>query len=292
MGNILGRCPRTMVFTEPFNPELSLQPARVCNYRFDDWFTYVTAENEAPYIAPLRRMLDLQHPTLTHLRESRNLRDIIDVTARGARFRLSKITTRHSIIKDPIALLSSEWLAQKFAARVVVIIRHPAAVVSSFLRLKFGAGLDSLLRQPLLMRDCFHPIESELREMSHMPCDDIDAVAMLWKSLYFAVLCFQERHPDWLFIRYEDLSLDTVGGIEKMCRHVGLSFTERVRRAVIHSNDPSLPPEVDVKAAFTTRRNTALALTNWKQRLTAAEIVRVRRRVEDVSDHFYSAADW
>ena len=76
-----------MLFTEPFNPHLSAQPARVCDHRFSEWFTYVTEENEADYIGPLRRMLDLRHATLTHLRESRNLRDVIDVSARGARFR-------------------------------------------------------------------------------------------------------------------------------------------------------------------------------------------------------------
>jgi hypothetical protein len=281
-----------MLFTEPFNPELSARPERVCDHHFQEWFTYVTMDNEAAYLGPLRRMLNLQHRTLAHLRESRNLGDVIDVAARAARFQLSKLTTRHSIIKDPIALLSSEWIASRFAARVVIIIRHPAAVVSSFARLKFGADLNSLLRQPSLLRDGLHPIEPELRELSDMPTDNIDAIAMLWKSLYFAVLGFQARHPDWLFVRHEDLSRDAMGGFEKICRHVGLSFTGRVRRAVIRSNDPMLPPEVDLKAAFTTRRNAALTLTNWKQRLTTDEIARIRRRVEDVSAHFYSAADW
>jgi hypothetical protein len=281
-----------MLFTEPFNPDLSRQPARVCDHQFREWFTYVTGENESEFLPPMQQMLELRHRTCSLLRESKTLRDVIDVAARGARYRLSKITTRHSIIKDPIALLSSEWLARRFGARVVVVIRHPAAMVSSFVRLKFGADVKSFLRQPLLMRDLLGPIAHELHELEETPVDDIDAMAMVWKALYFAVLGFQKRHPDWLFIRHEDLSRDALDGFEKICRHVDLPFTPRVRQAVIQSDDASLPPEVAVESAFTTRRNAALNLTNWKQRLKPDEILRIRRRVEDVSCHFYSDADW
>ena len=31
---------------------------------------------------------------------------------------------------------------------------------------------------------------------------------------------------------------------------------------------------------------------NWRQRLTAAEIARVRARTETLAGHFYDAADW
>ena len=38
---------------------------------------------------------------------------------------------RRYLIKDPIACLSSEYLHRKYAMEVVVIVRHPAAFVSS-----------------------------------------------------------------------------------------------------------------------------------------------------------------
>src|SRR4051812_27815272 len=66
VGDILHRCPGTMVFTEPFNPQLSEQPARVCDHRFAEWFTCITTENESEYIRPLRRMFELQHSTFAH----------------------------------------------------------------------------------------------------------------------------------------------------------------------------------------------------------------------------------
>lgn len=39
------------------------------------------------------------------------------------------------LVKDPFALFSAEWFADNFDAEVIVIVRHPAAVVSSIKRL-------------------------------------------------------------------------------------------------------------------------------------------------------------
>jgi hypothetical protein len=292
VGDMLHQCPRTMMFMEPFSPDLSQRASRVCNLLFREWFIYVNDENAAVYREPIRRMLDLKHETFSLLRSAPGMKEAIDVAARGARFRLSRFTTNSSIIKDPLALMSSEWLAREFGARVVVLIRHPAAVVSSFARLKLCVDLRGLLRQPLLLRDLLHPMESELRDFIATEHDRIDEAAMLWKALYFAVLRFQERHPDWLFIRHEDLSKDAVNGFQKICDHVRLPFTPRVRQAVLDSDDAQLPPELDMQQAFTTKRNAALNLTNWKNRLTADEVARIRRRVEEVSRHYYSDAEW
>ncbi|MDB5333202.1 MAG: hypothetical protein JWP03_4353 [Phycisphaerales bacterium] len=287
VGDVLRRCSRTMLLMEPFNPDLSSRVARVCNFQFREWYMYVTNENAAEFTAPIRRMLELRHETLPRLRASKSLKDVIDVSAAAARFGLSRLTAQTSIMKDPIALLSSQWLASQFGARVVILIRHPAAVVSSFKRLKLCVDIPGLLRQPLLMRDLLAPMEAELSDFARVEHDIVDMAAMLWKALYFAVLRFRERHSDWLFLRHEDLSQDPVGGFEDICRHVGLDFPQRARKAAIESNDVALPPELDPQLAFTTRRNAVANLTNWKTRLTEDEISRIRRRVEDVSQQLY-----
>jgi Sulfotransferase family len=292
IGDVLRAAPRTMVLMEPFNPELSRLPARHCNFHFREWYTYVTGENAAEFTPPLRRMLELRHDTWIHLRASNGVKDIIDVAAAAARFRLSRLLGATPIMKDPVALLSSQWIAREFGARVVVLIRHPAAVVSSFLRLGLPVDIPGLLRQPLLMRDLLYPMEGEFRDLLAAPRSPVEYAAMLWKALYFAVHCFQQQHSNWLFIRHEDLSQDPVAGFEKICHHVGIEFTPRIRRAVLDSNDAALPPELDPKLAFTTRRNVAANLTNWKTRVSQDDLRIIRQRVEQVSQHFYQDSEW
>jgi hypothetical protein len=294
VGDVLRQSPGMMLLTEPFNPDLSQRPWRVCNIRFGEWFVYVTDENAGEFEAPIRRMLELRHDTLDRLRACRCMKDVIDVSARAARFGASRFTTRASVMKDPLALVSSEWLQRRFGARVIVMIRHPAAIVSSYKRLNLCVDIRGLLRQPLLLRDLLGPMEEELREfvMPAQEPDIVDQAAMLWKALHYVIHEFQQRHPDWLFIRHEDLSRDVASGFGRICDYAGVKFTQAVKKFAVESNDERLPPELAVQDAFTTRRNAALNLKNWKNRLTPDEIARVRARVQDVSRHFYSDEEW
>ena len=61
---------------------------------------------------------------------------------------------RHlELLKDPIALFSTPWLVDRFNVHAVVMIRHPAAYVSSVSRLGWRFDFGYLLGQDLLMRD-------------------------------------------------------------------------------------------------------------------------------------------
>src|SRR5947208_8793231 len=102
---------------------------------------------------------------------------------------------------------------------------------------------------------------------------------MLWKAPWFVVKQYRRQHPDWLFVRHEDLSQDPLRGFEKICRHVDIEFTPEIRKAVLESDDAALPQELDPSLAFTTRRNIKLNVSSWKARLTIEQIARIRSRV-------------
>jgi len=281
-----------MMFTEPFSPDLSQRPHRVCNVLWNEWFYCVEQENAAEFQPAIEEMLALRHRTWSHLKRCKTAKDAVDVLARGARFRLARLTTSRSIIKDPLALLSSPWLAHEFRAKVIVMIRHPAAVVSSFKRLNLCVDIPGLLRQRLVMQRYLEPMRAELEQFVRLDPNIVDTSAMLWKALYFAVQPFREQHPDWMFIRHEDLSRDPLAGFEKICRYAGIEFTPAILQAVLDSDDVALPQELDTSLAFTTRRNIKLNVSSWKNRLTADEIERIRRRVQDVSREFYTDEEW
>ena len=292
VADILARAPHTMLFSEPFSPDLSQRPCRVCNIRWNEWFYCVEEENAAEFQPAIEEMLALRHRTWEHLRKCKTTKNVVDVLARGARFRMARLTTTQSIIKDPLALLASPWLAREFGARVVVMIRHPAAVVSSFRRLNLCVDIAGLLRQRMAVQRYLEPMRAELEQFVQLEPNIVDMSAMLWKALYFAVLQFRQQHPDWLFIRHEDLSQDPVGGFERICQHTGVEFTPAIRKAVIESDDAGLPQDLDPSLAFTTRRNIKLNVSSWKSRMSSDEIARVRKRVEEISRDFYGDSEW
>ena len=110
------------------------------------------------------------------------------------------------MLKDPIALFSSEWLASRFGMDVAVLIRHPAAFTASVKRLHLRHPFDHFLAQPLLMQDWLEPFAGEIERFAAAEQDIVDQGILLWLILHHAIAGFQERHPEWLFVRLEDLS--------------------------------------------------------------------------------------
>ena len=57
------------------------------------------------------------------------------------------------------------------------------------------------------MRDYLSPFEQELQRFkSRNDTDIMDQAVLTWKSLYSVVRLYQERHPEWIFVRHEDLT--------------------------------------------------------------------------------------
>ncbi|MFO7950790.1 MAG: hypothetical protein R6U36_10530 [Candidatus Fermentibacteraceae bacterium] len=64
------------------------------------------------------------------------------------------------LFKDPIALMSAEWVADRFDARVVISVRHPAAYVNSVRRLDWRTPVEDFTEQPRLLES----LPADLRE--------------------------------------------------------------------------------------------------------------------------------
>jgi hypothetical protein len=110
------------------------------------------------------------------------------------------------LVKDPLALLSAEWFAQEFGADVVVIVRHPAAFVSSLVRLQWSHPFDDFLRQDRLLEERLSSFAAEINEFAHRPREIIEQGILLWRILYSVVGGYADAHPEWTFVRHEDVS--------------------------------------------------------------------------------------
>jgi hypothetical protein len=261
VGRILASSPDTTYLHEPFH--LDHDPG-LCAARFPYWFTYVCEENEAPYLAPIARMLD------TARRDGPG-------AGSGPRH-------RRPLIKDPIAVFSAPWLARRFETRNVVLIRHPAAFAGSLKERGWTHPFAHFLLQPLLMRDQLEPFAGDILRFAREERDVVDQAALLWKVIYATILRYRERHPDWIYLRHEDLSKDPVEGFHAVFDQVGLEFSAETERAIVtHSF---------ARTAAGLRRDSRANIDTWKQRLTGAEIERVRAAVAGVSGEFYADREW
>lgn len=287
VGQMLARAPGVGYIHEPFNLTTD---AGIAGRPFTHFFQYVTPETEDRYVAHLERTLrfsyDLrrQLPTVRSPRAAaRTVRDLYRFT----RFRLSRA---RPLVKDPIAVFSAGWLADRFEMDVVVVIRHPAAFVASFKRLGWRHEFSSFLDEPQLLEDYLGPFETEIRRFAERPGDAIDESILLWRLVYHTVDRYRAERPGWTFVRHEDLSRDPVGRFGDLYAAVGLEFSERARAAIAEHSSVANPERLEKTHAI--RLDSAASLGGWRRLLTDEEAERVRAGVSDVAAAFYAEDEW
>jgi Sulfotransferase family len=291
VGRILARAPGVLYVHEPFN--LGHPPGRgVCNVRPEHWFAHVTAENEAAYRRAFENTIGLRYDWLVAARSVTSVRDARRLWAERRLFRRHRRAGSVPLIKDPLAFFSVEWLAARFDMNVIVLIRHPAAFASSLKLLGWSFPFSDLLAQPRLMGTFLRPFAAEAFAAVERPV--LDQAVLQWRLIYHTVLEYRRLHPGWIFVRHEDLSRDPVGGFRGLFARLGLAFTAQARRAVEEYSGAHNPvqPAVHIGSEFALRRDSASNVSNWRRRLTAAEIAHIRDGVAPIADRFYAEMEW
>ena len=287
VGRMLALSPRVGLIHEPFNP---ITPAGISTAPFDRFFRYVCAENEGPYVDPLSQTLSFSYDLRRQLPEIRSPRQFARAGRDLASFTVSRVRRARPLLKDPIAVFSSEWLESRFGAQVVILIRHPAAVASSLKRLGWTHDFADFLDQPLLLRDHLGPFEDDIRDFAERERDIVDQAILLWRLIYSTVATFRARHPDWTFLRHEDISRQPVPAFELLFATLGIEFDDSIRRGIAAHSDPGNP--VELRESHDVHLDSRAGVDSWRRRLQAEDIERIRIGVADVAPTFYSDADW
>jgi hypothetical protein len=170
------------------------------------------------------------------------------------------------------------------------MIRHPAAFAVSIRRRNWRHRFADFLDQPLLMRDFLAPHEPELRAAAAHRPDILDEAILLWNVLYSAVATFQERHPDWIFIRHEDVAASPVERYRDLYDGLGLGWTPAVEGLVRETSSASNPDEA--RRADAIRRASAAQVRAWTSQLSAEEAAHVRRGTDPLWRRYYGDGDW
>jgi hypothetical protein len=289
VGSTIAAAARLRYVHEPFNPHY-YRPA-ICSVKFPTQFQYICAENEGEFLEPLKRTLQHRLNWTHAAQELRSWRDAPRLFRTAGSLALHRSLHSRCLVKDPIAMLSAEWLATRCDMSIVFLVRHPAAFVSSLKRKNSRAPLELLLQQPLLVRDWLGPDISEIETALRSSPTDIERAALFWKVTYGLAARWRQLHPDWLFMRHEDLSRTPVDGFRKLHQALRLPFTRRAVSLIDEFSPSDGPTESPVKASIY-KLNSRANIWNWTHRLTTHEIVAVRSIVQDVSSEFYSDADW
>lgn len=290
-GRVLGTAPGVAAIHEPFNKD---HPVGVFAHRWSHQYAYVTDGGHATkeIERAMADTLDFRYRPLLHLGQPETLLRTAGVLRDLPRFWYRRHLSRpRPLIKDPIALLSAEWLSERFDMEVMIMVRHPGAFAGSYRRIAEPNRFADLAHQEALMEGPLALYVEEV-ERGARTVDPIEQAAILWRILYSIVVRYQDRHPDWEVVRHEDLSFDPNRAFLDLFERFGLSFTEKTRRFIDRTTNNLNPVEAPEGRLHHIRRNSRDNVRVWQRRLSPEEIARVRDLTEDVAGRFYTDSSW
>jgi len=289
VGRTLATAPNIAYLDEPF----SLRHRRgVLRARFPCWFPYLHGPESAGVAADVQRMLAYRYSYAAELADLRSARDggrMVRDAARFARFRRSR---SRPLIKDPIAILAVPWLAERFGAQPVVLIRHPAAFAASLKRMGWAHDFSHFLRQPGLVDDLVPDLRPDIEAFAADPPGVVDQAGLLWVIVHTVIDRYRREHPEWAFARHEDLSTDPFAGFRTLFEHLGLPYTAGVERYIADTTGTANAAEAPTGVTHELRRDSSANVHTWRNRLDPDEIERVRARTGAVAAAFYGDDEW
>lgn len=293
--NMLAAAPGLGFVMEPFN-DANNRPG-IFNASFGCFFPYITEENESPYLEAAKKTIGFRYELGAGLGAAGSVREYARVIKDLYQTSQNRLMGKRPFVKDPNALFLAEWLGKRFDMDVVILIRHPAAFISSLKILNWGFPFSSLTGQPLLLHDYLSQYEADIVAYARKEQDLLDQGILVWKILHHVISQYQQRHDDWHFIRHEDLSLDPERQFNTLFDGLGLAFTQRVRERLqkytgVGNEADTTSMDVALNSRKSISRHSKKNIWNWKQRLSDDEIKYIRERVEPVSSLYYSDKDW
>jgi hypothetical protein len=272
---------------EAFNP--GRKPSWL-SVRPEHWYQHIDRSNESLFVPAVSQLLEFRYPPVRQQALSPQEHEV----ARTERLRARTYRARRvrPILKDPLALFSAEWLAERFDAQVVLLIRHPAAFASSILRLGWTFRFRQWTAQPSLMETYLAPFAEEISRAAEEPPPLLEQVILMWNAIYSYVREMRARHPGWTFVRHEDLSLAPLREFRALYSTLGLPWGKRVTDVIEDLTSSRNVGEVDTSQVAQIRRDSAATARIWRARLDDEQIERIRRGTEPVAMSFYAAEDW
>ena len=172
------------------------------------------------------------------------------------------------IIKDPIAVLSSDWIAKNFDLEVIVLVRHPAAFAASLKRLGWRHPLEHFLKQTMLMERHLEPYRAEI---ASRPQDIVEQAAIIWKCLYSVLLTYLDGHPNWLVSKHEDLSSNPVAELRALYETLGLEWSATVEENVVRYTRCGNSVDAPKGTVHHLRRDSVANIARWKDSPTVRD---------------------
>ncbi len=242
---------------EPFNPNKGL---------WHQEFTYVSPQNPR---SDVDQMLD----RILHWRARRALY-ILHAEHPLMPLRFLPVRPRQLLLKDPLACLMADHVTERLGAQTLVLFRHPAGFVRSFLDLGWPTAnfLQQFLDTPLLMQECLAAHEKLIRRYSEK--EGLESAVVLHGCIYSVLWRTVQNNPEVLMRRFEDLASDPIEQFSRLYCELNLPYTDAVRRQHRELTGCGVKVRADA-GPHSVRRDSRAMARKWRGSFAPSELDRI-----------------
>lgn len=284
VGTTVGNSDEVFYLYEPFNDEAPHHLNLAERYIYVPPDAPRTTLNEVEAMVALGRLRDRLTSAARAVYLGKNFREELapHLAARElVRFPAKFARAKRVCIKDPLAFFAAEWLARRYDAQVVVTVRHPAGMVSSYLKLGWACEAESLLRQPGLRAEFTAPLRAEIERFREHPEDRLGGLILQWKLFAQAAVELHRRHPEWLFVAHEELCQSPVDYFSRIFSFLDLNFSEGIKQKILaDTTAKEVDPQQHQQHAL--QRDSRALADAWQKRLDGDAIERVETETAEL----------
>lgn len=184
------------------------------------------------------------------------------------------------VAKSIHAQLSLEWIAAQFDVRALVLLRHPASVLASWMEVQLKDGRNSTLESRPEVR-------TRYTERWQVPPPGDDPIEKMSWRIGLLIAALEEavsRHPEWHVRTHEQLCIDSVATFRTLFADLGLEWSEATEKFLVDNDTPG--------EGFTTKRVASELSGSWQRRLDEGQLATLRRTLGRFPIATWSDADF
>lgn len=254
------------------HPDLERFLTDVCEGRRHKWWTQYRRPNDR-LIPPLSKLTSMKGLKLEYHRWKKFLEDQPTLSM-GAR-------RSSPLVKCIRANLMLNWLSRRHACKIVLLVRHPGAVVESQLRLRRGGVWDP---EPVLTRyqndSCLHELTgNRYRKLLSRQLSPIEALAVNWViENQWAIERAAINHVTVVF--YEQLKASPACEWQRICRALDLPHVPQAS-VIARPSQQSSSRHIVAAAPMTEE-------PSWRRGLTVENVALIQRVLDEAGFDSYS----
>jgi hypothetical protein len=204
-----------------------------------------------------------------------------DIVTRPEQWSLHDRTRRRLVIKE-VNLLALKWFMKRYAPRVVLLVRHPAAVASSVHKLGWhGSRYEQKFLDGVAARRL-------AREWSNTPFF-AQHTAFQASAITVALNALRD-YSDKVVVRYEDACSSPQTFAAELFRFAGLTFDGSVTAAISATTTSSA--QSNTESHYAINRNSASMVDAWRKNVSANDLSAAKDAYLSYGLPIYPADEW